>query len=210
MHIWIDNTQLNDAPDINEALENARLHAESAGRLIIDILVDGQPAPDELYGETPETLGPIQELRFTTADTQSMVNESIETAIDSIELLKADQVQGAQQIRSGELGDAMESLRAILEGWQAIRDMVDQITQITNLDIQSVQVGNEQGSEIVQSLSTALAEVRETLQSEDWSSLGDVIEYDLEELATKWSALLSALLLDEQPQSDQPSNAPSS
>lgn len=210
MQIWIDNTQLNDATDINEALDNARLHAESAGRLIIDILVDGQPAPDELYGETPETLGPIQELRFTTADTQSMVNESIETAIDSIELLKADQVQGAQQIRSGELGDAMESLRAILEGWQAIRDMVDQVTQITDLDIQSVQVGNEQGSEIVQSLSTALSEVRETLQSEDWSSLGDVIEYDLEELATKWSALLSALLLDTQPQSDQPSNAPSS
>lgn len=210
MHIWIDDTQLSDTTDINEALDNARLHAESAGRLIIDILVDGQPAPDELYGETPETLGPIQELRFTTADTQSMVNESIETAIDSIELLKADQVQGAQQIRSGELGDAMDTLRAILEGWQAMRDMVDQITQITDLDIQSVQVGSEQGSEIVQSLSTALSEVRETLQSEDWSSLGDVIEYDLEELATKWSALLSALLLDTQPQGDRSSNAPSS
>ncbi len=210
MHIWIDDTQLSDATDINEALDNARLHAESAGRLIIDILVDGQPAPDELYGETPETLGPIQELRFTTADTQSMVNESISTAIDSIDLLKADQVQGAQQIRSGELGDAMDTLRAILEGWQAMRDMVDQITQITDLDIQSVQVGSEPGSVIVQSLSTALSEVRETLQSEDWSSLGDVIEYDLEELATKWSALLSALLLDTQPSSDQSSNAPSS
>lgn len=205
MQIWIDNTQISDAQDINDAIDQARIHAESSGRLIVDILVDGQPAPDELYGETPETLGPIQELRFTTADTQSMVNESIETAIDSIELLKADQAQGAQQIRSGELGDAMESLRAVLEGWQAIRDMADQIAQITNIDIQTLQVGDEPGSQIVESLSKALSEVRETLQNEDWSSLGDVIEYDLEELATKWSALLTALL-----KSDQSSNAPAS
>ncbi|MBO6512681.1 MAG: hypothetical protein JJ974_01795 [Phycisphaerales bacterium] len=210
MQIWIDNTQLSDAPDIGEAIEQARLHAENAGRLIVDILVDGQPAPDELYGDTPETLGPIEELRFTTADTRSMVNESINTAIDSIELLKADQAQCAQQIRSGELGDSMETLRSILEGWQAIRDMADQITQITNLDIQSVQIGSEHGSEIVQSLSTALSEVRETLQNEDWSSLGDVIEYDLEELATKWSALLGALIVDTLPRSGPSTSEPPS
>lgn len=205
MQIWIDNTHISEAQDINHAIDQARIHAESNGRLIVDILVDGQPAPDEFYGETPETLGPIQELRFTTADTQSMVNESIETAIDSIELLKADQAQGAQQIRSGELGDAMESLRAVLEGWQAIRDMADQIAQITNIDIRTLQVGGEPGSQIIESLSTALSEVRETLQNEDWSSLGDVIEYDLEALATKWSALLNALI-----ESNQSSPSPAS
>ena len=120
--------------------------------------------------------------------------DNAQTAIESIELLKADQEAGAQQIRSGELEDAMQTLQAIMEGWLAMRDVVDQITQIAQIDISTVQVGNETGSDSVQSLSNALAEVRETLQNEDWSSLGDVIEYDLSELAGKWATLLQSLI----------------
>tara|TARA_R110000868_G_scaffold241497_1_gene496079 strand:- start:57147 stop:57749 length:603 start_codon:yes stop_codon:yes gene_type:complete len=194
MQIWIDNTQQTDATDLGDALEQARIHAESAGRLIVDILVDGQPATDELFEDEPEGLDTINELRFTTADTSAIIAETAQTAIESIELLKADQEAGAQQIRSGELEDAMQTLQAIMEGWLAMRDVVDQITQIAQIDISTVQVGNETGSDSVQSLSNALAEVRETLQNEDWSSLGDVIEYDLSELAGKWATLLQSLI----------------
>jgi|GEM_PF-1767314 len=194
MQIWIDNTQQTDATDLGDALEQARIHAESSGRLIVDILVDGQPATDELFEDQPEGLGSINELRFTTADTSAIIAETAQTAIESIELLKADQEAGAQQIRAGELEDAMQTLQAIMEGWLAMRDVVDQITQIAQIDISSVKVGNETGSDSVQSLSNALAEVRETLQNEDWSSLGDVIEYDLNELAGKWATLLQSLI----------------
>jgi len=199
MHIWIDNTQLNDAPDLNDALEQARLHAESSGRLIVDILVDGQPAPDEIFDDEPQGLDSINELRFTTADTKELVIDTINTAIDSVELLKADQSAGAKQIRSGDLSDAMHTMRSIMEGWQAVRDIADQVAQLTQTDIPSLKIGPDQGSEIVESLSKTLSEVRETLQNEDWSSLGDIIEYDLDELATKWSALLTALIQGAQP-----------
>ena len=199
MQIFIDDNKLSDAPDLDSALEQARVHAESQGRLIVDILVDGQPATDALFDEEPEKLPKINELRFTTADTASLVNETLETAIDSIELLKADQQAGAEQIRSGDLEDSMQTLRSIMEGWQSMRDIVDQITQITNQELPIIQIGDQSGTDIVQSLSDALSEVRETLKNEDWSLLGDVIEYDLNELAEKWSALLSALKADTDP-----------
>lgn len=194
MHIWIDNTQLADAQDLTAAMDMARNHADTTGRLIVDILVDGQPAPDEIFEEEPEGLGTINELRFTTADTNALLIETTETAIDSIELLKTDQEAGVQQIRAGDLEDSMQTLRSIMEGWTAMRDIVDQITQIANMELSTLKVDDQLGSEIVDSLSKSLAEVRETLQNEDWSSLGDVIEYDLGELATKWSALLFALI----------------
>jgi len=194
MNIWIDDNKLPGAQDLDAALEQARLHAESQGRLIVDILVDGQPATDALFDENAKDLPPINELRFTTADTNALIVETAQTAIDSIELLKADQEAGVEQIRSGDLQDAMESLRAVMEGWTAMRDIVDQITQITNTELATLKVGQESGSEIIDSLSKSLEEVRETLKNEDWSSLGDVIEYDLNELATKWAALLFALI----------------
>lgn len=193
MNIWIDDTQLEAAPDLDTALEQARLHAESQGRLIVDILVDGQPATDELFDEDASDLPPISELRFTTANTAALVNDTIDTAIESIDLLKADQQAGAQQIREGDMDNAMQSLRAIMEGWQAMRDIVDQITQITNLDINTLTVNQQPAIEIINKLSKSLEDVRETLKNEDWSLLGDTIEYDLNELADQWSTLLSAM-----------------
>lgn len=194
MQIWIDNTQLNDAPDLNAALDLAREHSESAGRLIVDILVDGQPAPDSIFEEDPKAHASISEMRFTTADIKALIVESAQTAIDSIQLLKSDQDAGVGQIRSGEIADSMETMRSIMEGWQAVRDIVDQIAQLADIDIPGLTVGTDTGAQIVQSLSDALSEVRETLQMEDWSSLGDVIEYDLSEQAAKWSSLLGALI----------------
>lgn len=193
MNIWIDDTQLEAAPDLDTALEQARLHAESQGRLIVDILVDGQPATDALFDEDASDLPPISELRFTTANTAALVNDTIDTAIESIDLLKADQQAGAQQIREGDMDNAMQSLRAIMEGWQAMRDIVDQITQITNLDINTLTVNQQPAIEIINKLSKSLEDVRETLKNEDWSLLGDTIEYDLNELADEWSTLLSAM-----------------
>ena len=193
MNIWIDDHQITDAPDLDTALERARVHAESKGRLIIDILVDGEPATDALFDEDASTLPAINELRFTTANTNEMVHETLQTTIESIELLKADQAAGVQQLREGHITDSMESMRAIMEGWQAIRDIVDQIAQITNIDIFTLQEGDQTGAQLVESLSKALAEVRETLNTEDWSSLGDIIEYDLTELADQWSTLLLAM-----------------
>lgn len=196
MNIWIDEHQITDAPDLDTALEQARVHAESQGRLIIDILVDGEPATDAFFDEDSASLPAINELRFTTANTTDMVNETLQTTIESIELLKADQAAGVQQLREGNLADSMESMRAIMEGWQAIRDIVDQIAQITNIDIFTLQAGEKTGGELVESLSKALSEVRETLNTEDWSSLGDIIEYDLTELADQWSTLLEAMKSD--------------
>ena len=193
MNIWIDDTQLESAADLDTALEQARLHAESQGRLIVDILVDGQPATDALFDEDPADHPPISELRFTTANTAALVNDTIDTAIESIDLLKADQQAGAQQLREDDMDNAMQTLRAIMEGWQAMRDIVDQITQVTDLDINTLSVNQQPATEIVNKLSKSLEDVRETLKNEDWSLLGDTIEYDLNELADQWSTLLSSM-----------------
>ncbi|MFK7759226.1 MAG: hypothetical protein AB8C13_04685 [Phycisphaerales bacterium] len=194
MHIWIDNTQLADATDINAALDQARAHTESSGRLIIDILVDGHPAPDELFEDEPQGLGSINELRFTTADTKELIVETGQTAIDSIQLIQADQQAATQQLRSGDLEDSMETMRAIMEGWQAVRDIVDQLAQIAQININELKVDTHTGNQIIDALSSALTEVRENLKNEDWSSLGDTIEYDLNELAAQWSSLLNAIV----------------
>ena len=190
MRVYIDDTQLQDSDSIDHAIDLARAHAQTAGRLIVDITADGAPASPDLLESAASS---VDELRFATLDTITFLAETTQTADESIALLKADQSTCATQIRAGELESAMQSLLAIMEGWHAVRDVVDQVTQLAEIDITTLAVDDTTGAELTAGLSQALNEVRESLQTQDWATLGDIVEYDLDTHATRWSALLSVL-----------------
>ena len=201
MRIFIDDTRLDDAPDAPTAIALAREHIDGADRLIIDINADGEPAPDAILDGTDDGAS-IAELRFTTADTGTFLSETVHAAKESLDLIRKDQTTAAEQIRAGEMEDAMHALRAIMEGWQGVRDVVDQVAQLAGADAATLEAhseagpedGAESGQAIIADLGAALTEIRDTLAQEDWASLGDVVEYDLATLADRWDALLDALI----------------
>ena len=205
MRIFIDDTRLDDAPDAPTAIALAREHIDGADRLIIDINADGEPAPDAILDGTDDGAS-IAELRFTTADTGAFLSETVHAAKESLDLIRKDQTTAAEQIRAGEMEDAMHALRAIMEGWQGVRDVVDQVAQLAGADAATLEAhseahsetgsegGAESGQAIIADLGAALTEIRDTLAQEDWASLGDVVEYDLATLADRWDALLDALI----------------
>ena len=127
MKLWIDDTQIDATDNLEAAFEIARKHAEDAGRLIIDIQADGQPIDDALIDEPPTDAGGISELRLTTTDFGSFLIETISSAKEALDLTREDQIEAADQIRTGEFDPAIESLKAVLEGWHAVRDVVGTI-----------------------------------------------------------------------------------
>jgi len=202
MRIYIDDTQLPDAPDAPGAIDAARAHIDGSDRLIIDVMADGERAPEAVLDGTSDGAG-IGELRFVTADAGAFLRETTHAAKDSIGLIRRDQETAATQIRTGELSNAMQTLGAVMEGWQAVRDVVDQGAQLAGVDPASLEVerdkssdesGGETGAAVIEDLSAALGEIRDTLGAEDWASLGDVVEYDLATLTERWDALLDAMI----------------
>ncbi len=199
MQLWIDNTQLDTDDNLEAAFEIARKHAEKLGRLIIDIQADGQPIDDALLDAPPTDAAGITELRLTTTDPSAFLIETIHSAKEALELTREDQAAAADQIRTGELEPAIESLKAVLEGWHAVRDVVGQAGVLGELDIDTLEITDAKaqtttGAQCVDALSKALAEVRSCLEKSDWASLGDAIEYDLEDQANCWNALLDAMI----------------
>ena len=193
MRVYLDDQDLGELSDTASAIDAARDKVEGSGRTIVDILADGEPAPDSVFDDDQDS-GDIGELRFQTVDTKAFLTETVETARESIGLLRADQKQAAELIKTSEMNDALETLRSILEGWQAVRDIVDQVAQLADLDISALTLSDgTKGEEPIHELTKALDEIKTSIQSQDWASLGDVIEYDLEELATRWDHLLTAL-----------------
>jgi hypothetical protein len=194
MRVWIDSTELEQSDNISAALDQAREHSEQSGRLIVDIMADGNPIADELLDNPPSDHDAgISELRLTTTDPIAFLTETLHSARETLTLVREDQGTTADQLRTGELQPAVELLTSVLTGWQAVRDIVEQCAALGGVDITTLKFANTDADTCIQKLGTTLGEVRSTLTNQDWSSLGDSIEYDLDEQAEQWDAMLVAL-----------------
>ena len=192
MRVWIDQTELQSATNLDEALELARVHSEQSGRLIIDILADGKPL-DESMLESNKQPDAISELRLTTTDPGAFLSETLHTARETLTLIREDQGTAADHLRTGQLEAAVEALTAVLQGWQAVRDVVDQSAELAGIDVTTMSFAGTTGSACIERLGVTLREIRDALAKQDWSTLGDSIEYDLDEQAEHWDTLMSAM-----------------
>ncbi len=193
MQIWVDTEQLDAADTIEQALDAARMHAEKTGRLIVEINADGLPMPDEMLDNPPTDSSGITELKFITVDPIAFMIQTLCDTRESLESTKAEQVVTAGQIQSANLAEAIASLGSVLEGWQAVRDVVDQLSALAEIDLNTIDIDGTSGNECINGLTTALGEVREALSTEDWSTLGDLLEYDLDQQASNWLSLIDVL-----------------
>ncbi len=193
MRVWIDNTELQASSSLSDALDQAREHSEQTGRLIIDIIADGQPIDDDMLENPPTDEAGISELRLTTTDPVAFLTETLQSAREAIMLVREDQGSAADHLRTGNLNPAVESLSAVLTGWQAVRDVVGQSAALADIDLSTLAFQNTTADACIAKLGETLGEVRDNLTRQDWSSLGDTIEYDLDEQAQRWDSMLEAM-----------------
>lgn len=193
MRVWIDSTELENTDSVSDALDRARAVSEDSGRLIVDITADGEPIDETLLDDPPGDTAGIDELRLTTTDPVAFLIETFASARESLALVREDQGTAAGHLRTGDLQPAVEALNAVLTGWQAVGDIVGQSAELARIDLTTFEFDGRRAYDCITQLGQSLGEIRTNFEREDWSSLGDTIEYDLDEQAQRWDAMLGAL-----------------
>ena len=193
MRVTMDGQTISeDAAGIAQALELARQKADELGRLVIEVLADGQPAAD-LLDRLPQDPAGVAELGVTTADKSLFLRETLFDARDALERTRQDQRQAAALIDAGELAQALGSLRTIVEGWQLVRSVLDQSATLCGLGLHQLRAADTTGDEVVNALATDLLALRDAVAREDWSALSDVLACDLDARAEQWLAMIMHL-----------------
>jgi hypothetical protein len=204
MRVVIDNQVLTSAPgNIADALRAARLDAEHRGRVVIEATLDGQPIPDAMLRDPPETPAAARELRFTTADPAELVAETLRGVAETLGDLKADLWAAADLLAVGKVPDAMERLSTALHAWQTVRDAVSDGANLAGLSVDTMRVPLVKGgegslSEQIRLLADSLQEVKRSIGAQDWSGLADVLGYDLQDQADQWQGSLEAMAQEAQ------------
>ncbi len=188
MRVMLDGHCLDEQSDtLRDALALASGRAEQLGRLILEVHADGQPLEPEALGTPEAHAGPIDELSLVSAEPNAFGLNILHESAAAIDQALGMQTQAADLMEQGDSAQAFKSLSGALAMWDMVQQAVGQTQGFA--PPADAQTAAEVDGHIAK-LRDELQAVRKAIESQDWSTLGDTLRFDLAELGQSWSALL--------------------
>ncbi|CAG1009309.1 hypothetical protein PHYC_03686 [Phycisphaerales bacterium] len=184
-------------PTLAEALRAASAAAKALGRVIVEVKADGEQIPDDALARPSEELTTVRSLTFISADPKQLVGQTLLDAAAALDDVLGEQQMVSDLVQMGRTEEAIDPLRRVLTTWQAARDVVDRGSALLGINVNTLKLEGldaEEGFEgSTRSLRENLRALRDAMEAEDWSAVSDVVAYDLDAQAKRWSGLLRAL-----------------
>jgi len=190
MEVLLDGRPIEvSGTSLSAALEAARGVASSLSRVIIEITADGAPAPEADLENPPDRAPYCKRLEMKTASAVDLVRTTLHESADALQEAKQTQVIASDLILEAKTAEAMDKLGEALQLWSAIQRAVTDSAAL----MASPSLGGASGAtlkvdpSLVDELTENLNRVHNALSNQDWSELSDLLAFELEEQAQKWS-----------------------
>ncbi|MCB9846899.1 MAG: hypothetical protein H6814_00655 [Phycisphaeraceae bacterium] len=190
MQILLDGRPIEASGNtLADALEAGRAATSSLRRVIIEVLADGVPAPEAHLSNPPVDDPYAETIEMRSASPVDLVRTTLHESADALDEAKRQQVLASDLILEAKTGEAMEKLGEAIALWSAIqRAVTDSCALFTSPELSgSLRVGPSVDDDLIDELTLNLNQVRDALQRRDWSELSDLLAFELEEQAQKWS-----------------------
>jgi hypothetical protein len=165
---------------------------QPTGRIVTGVRFDGL---DEAAFREPlaleQSLKELATVEIVTGTPASLMEQCVAEAVSSIEPLCAAATDTGERFRAFELETANRCLVELAEG-------VSTLVAIGGALVLAAREGGEESSEQRASLDAGVAELAGYIddmvtaqQSQDWITLADVLQYDVEPALRRWEQVLS-------------------
>lgn len=193
MRVYLDNDQVPIAvPSLAAALAAVRESAERSGRVVVEVLRDGEPVPQHLLEQPTDAEEPGVEVRCASADPRRLVADSMRQAASELDASRSAHADAAAAIQTGRLDAAMPLLQSMMGLWSQAHRVVVDGAALAGLDL-NTQVHGAPVAQSVRDLTALLGELKRALSAQDWSGVADTVGEDLPEQADRWAGLLHTL-----------------
>lgn len=196
MKALLDQQIVADCGSVASALEAARQRAGQAGRVIIEVKLDGVPLTDEELDAPATEISSARALECVSVDPAVLVAQSFRQAAGALDEARAIQQDAAGALSSGKTDEAFTLLGEAVGVWEAVKQVLEQGPGLLGVSAQSLMPGGSGKGEQVDfvsattELSAALTGLKATLAMQDWASLADLLTVELDEQADRWTTLL--------------------
>lgn len=198
MPAYLDETPLSaETSEYAGLLAHAKEQAGKRGRVLIEAMLNGQPATEELWqsaGNLPEH----SRLQFLSAEPRALVAETLLDVADHLGESKAYQQRASEMIQQGRIAEAMDQLQVSLKAWETVRQAVSDGCELLGLDISTTSVVSPSGETLnigtcTDKLALELGAIKRHFSAQDWAGLSDSLGYDLQGQADVWGQMLRGL-----------------
>jgi hypothetical protein len=173
------------------ALATAR---EQAGeRFIVEVLADGIPVPAKDLESPPDFAPYAEEVRFHTVDRDDVIREALESVEAALADLGKQQEEVAALLQTGRSAEALNELSLVLGTWDSVQQLA---ATLATLESGTPHTQEREDAAVLlggasQDLLRIMHGVKQAVLGTDWSTLSDILSYDLLDLAAQWQDALN-------------------
>ncbi len=194
MRILLDNRETSLRADtVAVALQEASIMVERAGRMIVEVEVDGIAWDEEDLSNAGHTARQASEVRFATAHPAELLRDTLAHATDAV--LNAEQIQrnAAKHLQSNREGEGLQSLLEALAIWGAVQTAVSRGLELGVVSRDSLRADGIDLDGAVAVLDTQLRALRDAMQSQDPTAVSDCLMYEFPTTAKRFAETLAAM-----------------
>lgn len=194
MRILLDDHDTNlSAETVGAALREASIVAERAGRLIVEVSVDGIEWSEEDLSSAEFASRAAGELRCATVHPAELLRDTFANAADAV--LNAESIQrgAAQLLQGGRTRDAYDRLAEALAVWGAVQTAVSHGLALGILPRESLAARGIDLDGAVQSLDAHLRRLRDAMVAQDATAVADCLLYEFPSTSRAFAAMLAEL-----------------
>ena len=190
-----------EAGSLRALLAAAREHLAPAGRLVVQVQVDGEPVGMLSVGGVEEALDADQPTDFDSQDVQMYSATPAELAVGALDQAR-EQIAAARQqqedaadlLQKDEPAEALQLVGGSIAEWIQAQQAVTSVAQLLGLDLTAIKVDDQDVATRTQELLTRLVELKELLEANDHVALADALAYEWPETTDRWDAALGAMV----------------
>jgi hypothetical protein len=195
MRVLLDNQPCDvQADSLDQAIAAAATLAESRGRMIVEVHVDGRTwsGSDFENRANQNSSASAREVRLTSAKPTELVRETFRDAAQALAEADALQQDAAQMLQAGKTSAAMEKVADALTIWSSVQQALVMGAQAAGMDLHALLAADDRRQALT-SLNTHLKTIRTSLETSDPVGLADTLLYDLPDVVSHWRSLLHDL-----------------
>jgi len=194
MTIYLDDQPLQlKGRDLKSLLVAASDHLSDAGRIVVEVQVDGQPLVEEaLDQQYTEELGDA-EVRLYSADPSELAVMTLEQVKEKLNDARQAQAQAADFFQEDKLDLALKQVVGVIEVWQQTQQAVLQSVQLLGMSLDNMEVEGRSVPDMTDALLNQVSGLRDLLSAGDTVGLADAMAFEWPQTANDWEELMTEL-----------------
>lgn len=201
MHIYVDDQPFAvsdlSSKTIRDIAGEIRDGLLPKGRILVAIFLNSQTTPvppGQIETTLDSPVSQYERVDFQTALPQTLAREVLKQSRALVAEATPICRQAGEILAGGQTARAMEMLGNCFMVWSQVQESMTKSVQLLGMDLAKIDVDGQPADELLQKFADELRQIKEALENRDYVQLSDILQYELQEVAPRWQALLDRLV----------------